>query len=171
MVKWPRLVMLAILAPGCGTLLDVAVVSAQSSHEEAESRRAYATWSNDPEAQERELERLAEVNRSVDAYRRSAALPPLRRSERAERRQRAWELTKAARRLALAGDCGAVRALDVEMRDVDPDLHHDIFMRDRDRFLPSHAIAMCLATPLTSGHVEPTAHPADAGAPSIDAAP
>lgn len=45
-------------------------------------------------------------------------------------RQRAWSITKQAAEQARAGDCGAVSTYDQEVRDLDPEFHDTVFVRD-----------------------------------------
>ncbi len=56
-----------------------------------------------------------------------------------DRRDEAWELTKLAASAARAGDCALVSVQNRIVRDIDPEFHEVVFVRDV-------AIARCLAS-------------------------
>lgn len=56
-----------------------------------------------------------------------------------ERNRAAWELTKVAQKSARHDDCERVKTVDPQVKDLDPDLHALVFMRDV-------AIQRCLVT-------------------------
>jgi len=148
-------IVVAMLSSACWagspfpSVLDIIIVADQRAnqraHQEEDARRSYDAWLDDPAAQAREMERLAEARRLVDDHRRSIGLAPLPRSPIERRRQAAWESARAAREFARAGNCATVRNLDIEVRGLDHAFHQAVFVRDRGWFAPSAAIAACLA--------------------------